>query len=103
MEYDQWIDPELAPIVEALGPLLGDLTAERLRVVRAERAAALALVQGSDAVERTDHVVPGRHGDPDVVVRVHRPVSTQGPLPCLYFMHGGGYVLGTYKMEDVRL
>ena len=51
----------------------------------------------SDAVERTDHVVPG---EPDVAVRVHRPTGLDGALPCLYSMHGGGYVIGTYAMDD---
>jgi acetyl esterase/lipase len=51
----------------------------------------------SDAVERTDHVVPG---DPEVVVRVHRTKGVDGALPCLYSMHGGGYVLGSNVMDD---
>ena len=53
----------------------------------------------SDAVERTDHVVPG---DPEVVVRVHRPRGLEGPLPCLYSIHGGGYVIGSFTMDDPR-
>jgi hypothetical protein len=40
---------------------------------------------------RSDHLVPG---DPPVPVRVHRPAGLDGPAPCLYTMHGGGYVLG---------
>jgi acetyl esterase/lipase len=56
----------------------------------------------SEAVERHDHVVPG---DPEVPVRVHLPASAsveaaEGPLPCLYSMHGGGYVIGSYDMES---
>src|SRR5205823_3973512 len=51
----------------------------------------------SDAVERTDHVVPG---DPEVPVRVHRPVDGGARLPCVYSMHGGGYVIGTYSFDD---
>ena len=56
-------------------------------------------VELSDAVERTDHVVSD---DPRVVVRVHRPKAASGPLPCVYSIHGGGYVLGTYAMDDAR-
>jgi acetyl esterase/lipase len=51
----------------------------------------------SDAVERTDRVAPG---DPDVPVRVHCPKGAEGSLPCVYSMHGGGYVIGTYDMDD---
>ena len=53
----------------------------------------------SDGVERTDHVVSE---DPRVVVRVHRPKGIDGPLPCVYSIHGGGYVLGSYDMDDAK-
>ncbi len=56
----------------------------------------------SDAVERTDHIVPGPEGAPEVVVRVHRPRGTTGVLPCVYSIHGGGYVMGSYTMDDAR-
>jgi acetyl esterase/lipase len=51
----------------------------------------------TDAVERTDHVVPGDHPLP---VRVHRPSGVEGPLPCVYAIHGGGMILGSYDMDD---
>ena len=53
----------------------------------------------SDAVERTDHVVDEETG---VFVRVHRPVGLDGPLPCLYSIHGGGYVMGGASMDDAK-
>ena len=51
----------------------------------------------SDAVTRTDHLVPG---EPEVPVRVHRARGAEGPLPCLFSIHGGGYVVGSYTMDD---
>jgi acetyl esterase/lipase len=56
----------------------------------------------SDRVARADHVVPGRDGDPDITVRVHRTVGAEGPQPCFYSIHGGGYVLGSNVMDDAR-
>jgi acetyl esterase/lipase len=53
----------------------------------------------SDAVVRTDYEVPG---DPPVPVRVHRAAGAEGSLPCVYSIHGGGYVLGSYVMDDPR-
>lgn len=60
----------------------------------------------SDAVVRTDIVVCE---DPHIVIRVHRPRSVDiaggsvgATLPCLYSMHGGGYVLGNRSMDDAR-
>jgi acetyl esterase/lipase len=51
----------------------------------------------SERVARTDHEVPG---DPPISVRVHRPVGHDAALPCVYSIHGGGYVLGTNTMDD---
>jgi acetyl esterase/lipase len=86
------LDPEVALAAAAIP--FDEVTAEILPTLRAGLGMQLPL---SDAVERTDHVVPG---DPEVPVRVHRPKSADGTLPCVYSIHGGGYVLGTYAMDD---
>ena len=33
-------------------------------------------------------------------VRVHQPTASDGPLPALLWVHGGGYVLGTAAQDD---
>jgi acetyl esterase/lipase len=71
--------------------------------IRAERKAALETVILSDRVERTDYSVPSIDGGPDVTIRIHRPRDLAGPLSCIFSIHGGGYVLGSYEMDDVRL
>ncbi|MFE2286677.1 alpha/beta hydrolase [Streptomyces sp. NPDC059443] len=38
--------------------------------------------------------VPGPAGAPDVTLVSARPAGTAGPLPVLYYMHGGGMVMG---------
>lgn len=82
------LDPELASIVP-------DLTPEVIALIR--ETGLTGPVELSDAVERTDHVVSA---DPHVVVRVHRPIGVDGPLQALYSIHGGGYVVGSYEMDD---
>jgi acetyl esterase/lipase len=91
MSLTDRLDPEIA---EAIAEIPFDhMDAESVAQVRSIAFDAPL----SDAVERTDHIVPG---DPDVTVRVHRPKDAQGLLPCLYSMHGGGYVIGSYAMDD---
>ncbi|GII81644.1 hypothetical protein Sru01_66260 [Sphaerisporangium rufum] len=51
----------------------------------------------------TDHLAPGPDGGPDVRVRVYRPDRPPGPLPAVYWMHGGGMVLGLVEMDDAML
>ena len=89
------VDPEIAALVSTIP--IGTLDSEVLDAMR-QGMAALP-VELSDKVERKDYVVPG---DPDVVIRVHRPVGVEGSLPCFYAIHGGGYVLGSYAMDDAR-
>ena len=98
----RYIDPDIAGILADLPASFGDLTREKLPAIRAQRRAALAPVELSDAVERTDYTVPGPEGAPDVLIRVHRPRSVAGPLPCLFSIHGGGYIFGTLDIEDLR-
>ena len=86
------LDPEVAEAAKNIP--FDEVTAELLPALRTGMAIEVPL---SDAVERIDHVVPG---DPDVPVRVHRPKDADGVLPCVYSIHGGGYVLGSNVMED---
>jgi acetyl esterase len=54
-------------------------------------------------VERSDEVIAGADGRPDVRVRWYRPVGSPGPLPCLVYFHGGAYIMGTLGENDDRL
>jgi acetyl esterase/lipase len=82
------LDPELASVIDKIP--FTTLTAETLLLAR---GAPRADVERSGAVERSDRVVPG---DPPVRVSVYRPVNTDNPRPCVYSMHGGGFVAGSY-------
>ena len=92
------LDDEIAPALAA-APVGFELSADVLPAMRAARGEMFAAIELSDAVERTDHVISD---DPSVVVRVHRPKGIDGPLPCVYSIHGGGYVLGSYDMDDAK-
>jgi acetyl esterase/lipase len=90
VDPSQLLDPEVAPVVALMQ---FDLTTEVLAMIRGAMPAA----ELSDEVTRTDYVVPG---EPSISIRVHRPVNATGTLPCVYSIHGGGYVLGSYSMDD---
>ena len=89
----QDLDPEIAAVVGELD--LSTLSLETLANFRG----AFPPVELSPDVSRTERLIPG---DPAVPVRVHRSNSAHGTLPCVYSIHGGGYVLGSYDMDDVR-
>jgi acetyl esterase/lipase len=97
MDVDALIDPELAPMVAAM-PALDALTVDILPLIRSGGVGGAPAL--SDEVTRTDVVLPD---DPQVTVRVHRPAGSTGLLPCLYSIHGGGYIMGSRDMDDERM
>ena len=96
-----------APIVHSEIAALGEmipafqLSLDALATMRSQQDAAFAMMAPplSDGVERTDHIVSN---DPYVVVRVHRPRGLVEPAACLYSIHGGGYIIGSYAMDDAK-
>jgi len=51
-------------------------------------------------VTSQDRAVPGPDGAPDITVRIYRPADATGTLPGIYFIHGGGMILGDIDGED---
>lgn len=103
MDINALLDPEIAVALQAMPPLPpGGYSRENLPALRERSAARLAGIQLSDEVERRDIQVPGRDGAPDVTLRIHRPKGVDGLLPCIYSIHGGGYISGSYAGDDLR-
>jgi acetyl esterase/lipase len=89
------IDPDIADLVASIP--LPTLDADNLAGIRSVSLGTAPEL--SDRVDRTEVTVPG---SPDVTIRVHRPKGVEGPLPCYYSIHGGGFVIGSYDMDDAR-
>ncbi|MEU6423136.1 alpha/beta hydrolase [Streptomyces spiralis] len=91
-------DPELAAAL-ALAP---EVDISDLAAARAAQAAELAGVAeraDSGGVDVADLPVPGPPGAPEVTLRTYRPQGATGPLPVLYALHGGGFVLGAPEVD----
>ncbi len=101
MSPEPYYDPLVREAIDA-SPRLGTVTADNIERIRANRILLNEQVPLSDEVERTDIMVPGPDGDPEIRLRVHRRKGLEGPLPCVYWIHGGGYVLGAPEQDDLR-
>ena len=98
MNFTSLLDPEIARALTQVEMLTQTLSADNLHSIRAARAGA-PQAPVSDAVRRTDHVLATRaHAS----VRMHRGHAAHGLLPAIYWMHGGGLVLGTNRIDDPR-
>jgi acetyl esterase len=62
-----------------------------------------APVPADPRVVRSDEVIGGVDGRPGVRVRWYRPAAADRPLPCLVWLHGGAYIMGTLDENDDRL
>lgn len=102
MDIAALLDPEIAEALKQMPAFEGSYSMEYLPALRARSAARMVGVELSDAVERRDVSVPGRDGAPDVTLRIHRPRGAEGALPCVYSIHGGGYISGSYEGDDLR-
>lgn len=100
MSASPYYDPEVQAELEA-GPRLGTVNAANLARLRSEGVAANARIALSDGVLRSDQVIEGPDGSP-LRLRIHRPLNADGPLPALYWLHGGGYVMGSPEQDDLR-
>jgi acetyl esterase/lipase len=65
----------------------------------AQRRVPLPGLGTTDLVARADYWLPD---DPQVPVRTHRAKAATGSLPCVFSIHGGGFVVGSYDMDDFR-
>src|SRR5215813_3554733 len=103
MKFIDQLDPELRVAVEKLPtdrPLdLNDIQAARPKMKKMVTA-LLANLPAVEGVASEDQYAPGAQGDPAVRVRAYRPNDQPGKLPALYWIHGGGYVMGDIDQDD---
>ncbi len=88
------LDPELRSIVAAASR--APLTSATLDAVREASVVPLPFDFGGRP-ERVREVVveiPGPPGAPPVRAMLHRPIHAERPLPCIFHVHGGGFVAG---------
>jgi acetyl esterase/lipase len=98
------IDPELRPPLDQLLEVLPggfnaipDIVARRAAL---EQLGAARQLPPNPAVAITEETVPGPEGEPDITLRIYRPVDGASPRPGIYYIHGGGMILGSARGDD---
>lgn len=88
------VDPELRDLLEQWPTLT--LSDALLPLVRTPGRLPLGEIANRERVDVYDAKAPGRDGAPDLPLLIYRPVGSAGVLlPCIYHIHGGGYVGGS--------
>lgn len=98
------IDPEsrvsLDKLMEVLPGGFNAIADLAQRRVTADAVIAALEIPENPRVTHEDLQIAGPEGAPDVTVRVYRPTGSSGALPGVYYIHGGGMVLGDIKGEN---
>lgn len=98
------IDPEsLVPLKGLLEFLPGGFNA--IPDIETRRATLYGMLEAmtkdlppNENVTKEDRTIAGPAGD--LGIRIYRPVNASGSLPGLFFIHGGGMVLGNLDSDD---
>src|SRR5579883_3059242 len=101
-----YIDPELAAIRAQLPPMpAGLLDFNDMAASRARMAGRRPIFPPLESVEAQDRTIPGPAGEPDVKVRIYRAKLAQPDtrVPGIFWIHGGGMVMGGLDGDNVRL
>jgi acetyl esterase/lipase len=89
-----WIDPEISESLRGLPDF--DFSLDKLPAMR---SGSMFEPQSAPDVERIELTAEGC----GVALSVLRPVESAAEPPVLFWMHGGGMVIGNRHMDDARL
>jgi len=105
MDVATCLDPEIAAAlsVSPMGSIdFGTFTPESLPAMRAAMADMPAVELPPTTTVSREVVVPGATGH-DPTVRIYSPPTAGTRRPCVYWIHGGGYMFGSGLTIDARL
>lgn len=91
-------DPELAAALSMM-PEVDITDVGAARAAQTQQLTAALSAADTTGVDIQEVTVPGPDRAPEVALRIYRPRSVQGPLPVVYSIHGGGFVLGSPDVD----
>ncbi|GAA3654488.1 alpha/beta hydrolase [Nonomuraea antimicrobica] len=91
-------DPELAACLETAGLASAlDLGLDRIAEIRANTPSfgrPIEEIVSATGLEHVELTVPGPEGAPEVTLSVVRRPDAAQATPCVYYIHGGGMIIG---------
>jgi acetyl esterase/lipase len=98
------IDPESRVPLDALLEMMPggfnsvpDISARRAAM---EQMLAALPIPDNPNVTKEDRSVPAPEGAPGITLRIYRPLNASAQLAGIFYIHGGGMVLGSIETED---
>ncbi|MEU0671965.1 alpha/beta hydrolase [Streptomyces sp. NPDC006172] len=97
-------DPELAAELDAMGDQLHTtITPDMIPAGRQMNSGPFALPTNEELAagglfEVEEQMAQGPPGAPEVALLICRPTTVTGPRPVVYYIHGGGMVVGSHRL-----
>ncbi|MCY8235396.1 alpha/beta hydrolase [Priestia endophytica] len=91
------VDPALLPSLKMIQDF--DLRPENLQAIREDMAQLIPPAIVDESISLTDEKIVGPD-DNSLQLRIYRPKFVNESLPALLWIHGGGYILGSYDGSD---
>jgi acetyl esterase/lipase len=104
MNFVERLDPELQVAIDRLpadrGLDLTDIAAARARMKKLVMQLLSGLPPVEGVISQDYFAPPPSPNEPKVRVRLYRPQDHPNKLPALFWIHGGGYVMGDIEQDD---
>lgn len=91
------VHPEFLHALESFNDF--DFKVEDLPVMRAGMAQVAQALTNTETVDISDETIIGID-DNELRIRIYKPAQQHTELPCLLWIHGGGYILGSVEDND---
>jgi acetyl esterase/lipase len=100
-------DSELAAALDVIRDRMpATLTADMLPMIRAAQAEMATLTDEDlsldGAFDVSERTVPGPEGAPDISLLICRPTAATTAVPVVYFIHGGGMIMGSNRGQGTN-
>src|SRR5437868_4618299 len=106
MDVETHLDPEIAAAL-AGSPFasfdFGTFDVSQLPALRETLAGMPRPAIPPTTTVSEDVVIDGPSDGPDVTLRISRPANPATGRPCIYWIHGGGYIIGSALVDDARI
>jgi acetyl esterase/lipase len=100
------LDPELEPPLREFYSFTGGKAIEMHDIAKARKAWERVATEARrdlppvEGVIVEDRWVPGPMGAPEVRLRIYRPKSAAGTMPTVFWIRGGGLIMGWLEQDD---
>ncbi len=92
------VDPELLPLLDSWPQVA--LSHDNLAEVR--RLSRLPAAEPVGEAMRVRLSLERPADTADAAMRIYTPADGEGPWPCIFHIHGGGYVMGAAEAQDAQ-